>query len=205
MDSENSSPEAGRENRPIRGQEAREGDSVPRRAVNFLTYEDLYGLLVIIRELYPTPEGGTDLLKEKGVEGRSLLEAALGNPELPYHVDIADQAAGLFWSLIKNHGLNDGNKRLALVATHLFLAFNHCALLLSDTSLQALALAVAEGNLGRPEIREKFRPYLFDSTTTDLETFADQAIAQGVDLQLVADLQDQFREWVRVLRAEMER
>ena len=58
-----------------------------------------------------------------------LLESALHRPQtvvfgVESYVAIFDKAAALLQSLVKNHALFDGNKRLALSATVLFLGMN---------------------------------------------------------------------------------
>ena len=58
-----------------------------------------------------------------------LLESALHRPQtvvfgVESYVGIFDKAAALLQSLVKNHALFDGNKRLALSATVLFLGMN---------------------------------------------------------------------------------
>ncbi len=63
-------------------------------------------------------EGGTD-------EG--LLESALVRPvnlNAYAHPSIADLAAAYGFGLVRNHPFVDGNKRVSLVVTHLFLALN---------------------------------------------------------------------------------
>lgn len=180
MDAENAPAEKARGARQLGDQTAREGDPVPRAPLAFLTYDDLKGIVfTITRDGYGTQENGTTFLTVKGEEGENALDAALANPRLPYHEDMAGRASGLFCSLILGHGLNDGNKRLALVAMQLFLLRNDYMLMLSDVRLQALAVAVASGAIRREQVQEELRPYLFDMTL-DSEALAQQAITSGI-------------------------
>ena len=53
-----------------------------------------------------------------------LLESALGLPKQPYYRTTIDKAGALLRSIIKNHPLIDGNKRLGTAVTFVFLLFN---------------------------------------------------------------------------------
>ena len=64
-----------------------------------------------------------------GDYGRGLLESALAQPRQSFQGrwlrrNIFDKAAALFRSIIKNHALLDGNKRLGLTSVVVFLALN---------------------------------------------------------------------------------
>ena len=64
-----------------------------------------------------------------GDHGKGLLESALAAPQQTLggrflHRTILDKAAALFRSLVKNHPLKDGNKRLGLTTVTVFLTFN---------------------------------------------------------------------------------
>jgi len=60
----------------------------------------------------------------KGVRDPGLLESALYRPQTGYYESLAEMAAALFESLIKNHPFVDGNKRVAFFATDVFLRMN---------------------------------------------------------------------------------
>ena len=57
------------------------------------------------------------------------------------------KAAALLHSLARNHGLVDGNKRLALAGTIAFLGLNGLRLSLSNDEAYDLVMAVAAGEL----------------------------------------------------------
>jgi death-on-curing protein len=59
-----------------------------------------------------------------GVRDLGLLESALYRPRTGYYLDLAEMAAALFESLLMNHPFVDGNKRVALFATDVFLRLN---------------------------------------------------------------------------------
>ncbi len=58
-----------------------------------------------------------------------------------------EKAAALMHSLARNHPLIDGNKRLALAGTFVFLAINGAPLALSEDEAYDLTIAVATGEL----------------------------------------------------------
>lgn len=68
--------------------------------------------------------------------------------------DIFDKAAQLCYSLIENHPFLDGNKRIGVHLTLLFLHLNGEALRFSQDELSEFELAVASGTIGRDEIKE---------------------------------------------------
>ena len=60
----------------------------------------------------------------KGIRDLGLLESALYRPQTGYYESLAEMAAAMFESLIKNHPFVDGNKRVAFFATDVFLRMN---------------------------------------------------------------------------------
>lgn len=62
-----------------------------------------------------------------GPNGYGLVESAVCRPQnkaLYEGADLLSQAAALLFGLAKNHGFADGNKRIALAATNVFLLIN---------------------------------------------------------------------------------
>jgi death-on-curing protein len=79
-----------------------------------------------------------------------LLEAAVHRPRASVlgqdaYPDLLTKAAALLHSLAPNHPLVDGNKRLAWLATYVFLAKNDVVLDPGDDEAYALVVAVAGG------------------------------------------------------------
>jgi len=85
------------------------------------------------------------LLPGRGLE---LFLSAVNLPRQRWYSTIHDKAAALFRSLVKNHPLVDGNKRLAVVAMDVFLIVNRVDFKVPhDVMVQAaLTIAGAEGN-----------------------------------------------------------
>lgn len=59
-----------------------------------------------------------------GIRDAGLIELALMRPQTGYYSDLAEEGAALWESLKLNHGFIDGNKRVGLAATYVFLALN---------------------------------------------------------------------------------
>jgi death-on-curing protein len=81
-----------------------------------------------------------------------LLQSALARPQASVHGEdaypsIHAKAAALLHSLTRNHGLVDGNKRLALAAVVAFYGLNGLRLALTNDEAYDLVMAVASGEL----------------------------------------------------------
>jgi death-on-curing protein len=108
--------------------------------VIFLDIEDL--LHVATRTLGSEPE----------IRDLGLLESALARPTASAfgedaYPSIHEKAAALLHSLATNHGLVDGNKRLALAATIAFYGMNGTRLTLTNDDAYALIMDVAAERL----------------------------------------------------------
>jgi death on curing protein len=86
------------------------------------------------------------------VRDLGLLDAAVHRPRASVlgrdaYPDLMTKAIALLHSLARNHPLVDGNKRLAWLATYVFLAKNGVELDPSDDDAYELVVAVAAGEL----------------------------------------------------------
>lgn len=91
-------------------------------------------------------------LGSPGIRDVGLLESALARPQATAFGDeiyptLALQAAALTHSLVTNHGLIDGNKRLGHVALRLFLGMNDHDLLATEDEKFDLIVSIADGTL----------------------------------------------------------
>lgn len=108
---------------------------------DFLTAEDL---LVVARNA----TGSQPLVRDFG-----LLESAAARPrtrvfDTDAYPDLWTKAAALGHSLIRNHPLVDGNKRLGWVAMRTFLELNDLPPILADVDeAERFVLAIASGEL----------------------------------------------------------
>jgi death-on-curing protein len=114
----------------------------------YLTLEDTFGLIGV--------------LKVGPIRDVGLLDSALARPRSSAfgqdaYATLDLKASALLHSLVKNHPLVDGNKRLAWLSTTVFLLLNgHEANLRNDEAF-ALVLEVASGSLELEEIAHRFR------------------------------------------------
>jgi death on curing protein len=86
------------------------------------------------------------------VRDAGLLEAALARPQATYegavvYPDLDDMAAALTESIVTNHALVDGNKRLALACLIVFLRINGQPLRMSNDEAYDLIHDIASGSL----------------------------------------------------------
>jgi death-on-curing protein len=87
---------------------------------------------------------------EPGIRDLGLLESAVARPKATFdrtdlYPALVDKAAALFESLLLNHAFVDGNKRVTITATALFLAANGYRLVAGNDELVAFVLgAVTE-------------------------------------------------------------
>jgi death on curing protein len=116
--------------------------------VEYLDLEDLLGL---VRALGTGPVRDVGLLDSAAARPRSRAfgEDAYGTVPL--------KAAALLHSLVRNHALVDGNKRLGWLATVVFLDLNGHAPDLDDDAAFGLVMDVAAGLAAVEEIAERLR------------------------------------------------
>jgi len=99
------------------------------------------------------------------VRDAGLLSSAIARPRTTVfgedaYPDLATKAAALFESLVRNHPLLDGNKRLAVVLTWTFLLNNGFRLEHTEDDAYDFTIAAASGELTLQEIREWLSSHL---------------------------------------------
>ncbi len=103
------------------------------------------------------------------VRDHGLLESALARPQATAfgedaYADIHERAAALLHSLVRNHALVDGNKRLGWVSVRLFYRLNEADLRASSNDAYDLVAAIADGSLRDvPEIAGRLRAWVVGS------------------------------------------
>ena len=90
--------------------------------------------------------GGMD-----GIRDENLLDSALRSPFQTFdgselYPDILDKASQLCYSLVENHPFADGNKRIGVHLTLLFLKLNNENIEYSQAELIDFGLNIASGN-----------------------------------------------------------
>ena len=116
--------------------------------VEYLSLEDLLGL---VNALAAGPVRDLGLLDSACHRPQSGL---LGQEAYP---TLAGKAGALMHSLACNHALVDGDKRLALLATVVFLRINGYHLDLADDEAFDLTLSAAAGQLDAAGIEKRLR------------------------------------------------
>jgi death on curing protein len=116
--------------------------------MNYLTVEQV---LFIHMRLIAETGGGP------GLRDLALLESAVARPQATFsgedlYPDLFAKAAALLDSLIRNHRFVDGNKRVGITATGLFLRRNGQRLTASNADLEQFTLQVARSELAVEEI-----------------------------------------------------
>lgn len=91
-----------------------------------------------------------------------LLESACYRPQASFfgqeaYPTLAGKAAALMHSVVGNHALVDGNKRLGFLTTTVFLHINGCSLELTDNEAFDLTMSVAAGELDVAGIEQRLR------------------------------------------------
>lgn len=100
------------------------------------------------------------------VRDAGLLEAAAARPQAtfdgrPVYDDLVEMAAALTESIVTNHGLVDGNKRLGLAALVVFLGINGSRLTMSNDGAYDLIYGIASGELrGVHDVARTLRPHI---------------------------------------------
>jgi death on curing protein len=120
----------------------------PASGTEYLSLEDLLDLVNAL---------GAGPVRDLG-----LLDSACHRPQASFfgqeaYPTLAAKAAALMHSLACNHALVDGNKRLALLATVVFLRIDGYTLDLTDDEAFDLTMSVAAGQLDADGIQKRLR------------------------------------------------
>lgn len=118
--------------------------------IDYLNLEDLLGL--------------AQMLGEPAVRDLGLLEAAAARPQASAfgadaYPTLELKAAALLESLVRNHALVDGNKRIGWVATRLFYRLNGHQLIAPQNQAYDLVIGIAEGRLELTRVADQLRAW----------------------------------------------
>ena len=118
--------------------------------MNYFTYE----ALLEVHDMVLAVSGGMPGVKDEGLI-RSPVEFI---SEGQYYPTFADKLTHLVYSLIKNHGFNDGNKRTALAAGALLLMMNGYDSFVGYYFLmfEQVMVLVAENKITKEQLYELF-------------------------------------------------
>jgi death-on-curing protein len=98
---------------------------------------------------------------DPGLRDRGLLESAVALPYASFggtelHAGLPEKAGAYHFHLCSNHAFIDGNKRVAVAASELFLLLNGLELQAEDTALEDLTFGVAQGRVSKEQVLEFF-------------------------------------------------
>ncbi len=118
--------------------------------MTYLTVEQV--LFLHMRLVQET--GGTH-----GIRDLAMLQSAVARPQATFagqnlYPDLHAKAAALMHSLVENHPMLDGNKRLGAASAGLFLQRNGWRLTATNAELAAFTLRVARGGVNVTEITQ---------------------------------------------------
>lgn len=126
-------------------------------AEDHIEYLDVEDLMVLAQLLLgdPAPIRDIGLLESASARPRA---SAFGADAYP---DLWTKAAALLHSIVKNHALKDGNKRLSWLATAVFLDLNGIDIAVaSNDDIYEFVLGVAAENRSVSEIAGRLRTIL---------------------------------------------
>ncbi|NMC36386.1 type II toxin-antitoxin system death-on-curing family toxin [Candidatus Beckwithbacteria bacterium] len=101
-----------------------------------------------------------------------LLESSLAAPRQTFsgkllHPTLVDQVVALFYSLIKNHPFENGNKRIAVMAILVFLHGNNKWISIKPSSLYEMAIFVSQSKPNEKDtvysrVKNKMKPFIIN-------------------------------------------
>lgn len=114
-----------------------------------LTLEDI----IYINNLTIQKHGGSP-----GIKNHSLIESSLNSGLATFDGEdlyprLEDKISMISYSFIKNHGFNDGNKRVGCIVLLTLCRKNNIQVKPSQKDLINLGLGVASGTLGKNDIK----------------------------------------------------
>ena len=98
--------------------------------------------------------GGKALVRDFGLIASAAARPGSGFGDFEAYPTVHAKAAALLHSLVRNHALVDGNKRLGWTAAVVFLELNGFTLEARDDPAYDLVIAVAEGRFDVADIAE---------------------------------------------------
>jgi death-on-curing protein len=124
------------------------------REVEYLDVEDLIALATTLL-------GDPPPIRDAGLLGSAAARPQTAIAGEDAYPDIWQKAGALLQSILKNHALVDGNKRLGWLATAVFLELNGvAATVASNDDVYALVIEVAAEDRTLQEIAAMLRPLL---------------------------------------------
>ena len=104
--------------------------------------------------------GGRPGLRDLGAIASALTQPKVSVGGEDAYPSLMDKAAALGYSLIRNHGFIDGNKRIAHAAMEVFLVMNGMELRASVDDQERFMLALATGEVSREALAQWLRAHV---------------------------------------------
>ena len=104
--------------------------------------------------------GGRPGLRDLGAIASALTQPKVSVGGEDAYPSLMDKAAALGYSLIRNHGFIDGNKRIAHAAMEVFLVMNGMELRASVDDQERFMLALATGEVSREPLAQWLRAHV---------------------------------------------
>lgn len=120
---------------------------------------------IIVHDYIISHSGGFKGIKDRGLLASTLEFVKNDN----YYPNIEDKATYLFFSLIKNHAFNDGNKRSSIALTAFFFELNNMDHLISRfmNDMENLAVDIADNRISRDLLYEIMESFIYEDELSD--------------------------------------
>jgi death-on-curing protein len=96
--------------------------------------------------------GGTSGVRDLGAIASAISQPKVSAGGQDAYPSLIDKAAALGYSLIRNHGFLDGNKRIAHAAMEVFLVMNDMEIAASIDAQERFILSLAAGEISRESL-----------------------------------------------------
>jgi len=124
-----------------------------------MRYLSLGEVLALHRRIL-AESGGRPGLRDLGAIASALTQPKVSVGGEDAYPSLMDKAAALGYSLIRNHGFIDGNKRIAHAAMEVFLVMNGMELRASVDDQERFMLALATGEVSREALAQWLRAHV---------------------------------------------
>jgi death on curing protein len=98
--------------------------------------------------------GGSDGIRDLGLIDSALNKAFMTFDGNDLYQEPDEKIAVITYSLIKNHGFVDGNKRIGVAVMLLLLQLNAIKIVYTQKELVELGVGIADGSLNEKSIRK---------------------------------------------------
>ena len=118
------------------------------------------GEVVELRRALIEKTGGTGGIRDLGALDPTLAQPAATFDGVDLHLSLADKAATLCFSLVRDHPFLDGNKLVGHAAMETFLVLNGSEIEASVDEQERLMLDIAAGRMSRDQVAAWLRRHL---------------------------------------------